>query len=216
LSTSAASTPVAFAGPAGRIEGVLEMPDESPCAAAVVCHPHPLHGGTLQNTIVVRAARALRSAGLATLRMNFRGVGGSAGTHDGRGAEEGDAAAGLGFLAERLGPLPLWAAGYSFGARTVCGLANRDARIVRVVLVALPVAAYSCGCIETLPQPGFLLFGGGDPFGTLTELAQRHGNLPERLEMDEIPGADHFFKGCTPILEQRIGEYARRAMQEAR
>ncbi len=207
---------VSLPGPAGKLVGVLEIPEELsvPRAAAIVCHPHPLHGGTLQNTLVVRTARALRSAGIATLRFNFRGVGGSEGVHDGRGAEEGDASAGLDHLVERFGPIPLWAAGYSFGARTVCGLATRDARIARVVLVALPVAVSPCACVAALRQPGFLLFGSGDPFGTLTELARQTKDLPEGLHVDEIPGADHFFKGRTPILEERIGEYARRAIQE--
>jgi hypothetical protein len=213
--SESASTPVSFAGPAGKLEGVLELPAgiETPQAAAVVCHPHPSHGGTMRNTIVVRTARALRSAGIATLRMNFRGVEGSEGTHDGRGAEEGDLAAGLDLVAERFGALPSWAAGYSFGARTVCGLASRDERIARVVLIALPVSVYGCGCIETLQQPGYLLFGSGDPFGTATELVQLHGNLPERLEVDEIPGADHFFRGRTPILEERVAEYAQRVLR---
>ncbi len=201
-------------GPGGRLEGLLELPEEGPAprAAAIVCHPHPLHGGTMQNTVVVRTARALRSAGIATLRFNFRGVGESEGALEGHGAEEGDAAAGLDFLAGRFAGLELWAAGYSFGARMVCALATSDARIARIILVALPVAAYSCSCIEAVPQPGLLLFGGADAFGTSTELAQRHSNLPDRLEVDEIPGTDHFFRGHTPILEQKVGEYARRAI----
>lgn len=204
---------VTIQGPAGRLEGLLEEPEGAPRGAAVVCHPHPMHGGTLRNTVVFRAARALRSVGLATLRFNFRGVGHSEGTHDGEGAEEGDVAAALDFLEERFPGLPLWAAGYSFGSRTVCGLATRDERIRRLILIAFPVSVYDCRCIEEVEQPGFLLFGGGDEFGTLTELAQRFPALPERLEVDEIVGADHFFRGRTPILEEKIRDYAREALQ---
>lgn len=205
---------VVVAGPAGRLVGVLEPPAGAPLGAAIVCHPHPLHSGSMRNTIVFRAARALRDAGLVTLRFNFRGVEGSEGEHDGRGGEEADAAACLDFLAARHPDLPLWAAGYSFGARTVCGLATRDARIVRLVLVAIPVGVYDCSCLGRLEQPGLVLLGGDDPFGTLTELSQRHRHLPERLELDEIGGADHFFRGRTPILEDRIREYAQGAWQE--
>ncbi len=205
---------VHFRGPVGRLEGLLDEPEGEVRGAAVVCHPHPLHEGTMRNTIVFRAARALRAVGFATLRFNFRGVEGSEGTHHGEGGEEGDASAGLDLLQERFPGVPLWAAGYSFGSRTVCGLATRDERIQRLILIAFPVAVYECSCIEAVQRPGFLLFGGGDEFGTLTELAQRFPRLSEELEVDEIPGADHFFRGRTPILEERIQAYARRAVEK--
>lgn len=201
---------VVLDGPAGRLEGLYELPPGELRGAAIVCHPHPLHEGTMRNTIVYRVARALRGAGLATLRFNFRGVEGSEGVHDGNGAEEGDAAAALDFLAERHPGLELWAAGYSFGSRTVGSLARRDARIARLVLIAFPIAAYDCSFLREVRQGGLLVFGGGDPFGTLTELAALYPDLPERFEVEEIPGADHFFRGRTPILEEIVHDYARR------
>ncbi len=205
-------------GPVGRLEGVLEVPEDgrAPRGAAIVCHPHPLHGGTMRNTIVVRTARALRSVGMATLRFNFRGVEGSEGVHDGNGAEELDASAGLDRLVAEFPGVPLWAAGYSFGSRTVAQLATREARIERVLLIAFPLAAYDCSFIHDVEQPGFLLFGSGDEFGTLTELAVQAPNLPERLEVDQIDGADHFFRGRTPILEEKIRAYAASAWPEPR
>ena len=202
-----------FQGPAGTLEGVLEEPDDAVRGAAVVCHPHPLHSGTMRNTIVVRTARALRSVGMATLRFNFRGVENSAGTHDGNGAEEGDASAGLDLLAERYPGVPLWAGGYSFGSRTVCGLAGKDARIERLLLIAFPVAVYDCSCIQEVSQPALLLFGSGDEFGTATELVQKFPNLPERLEVDQVDGADHFFRGRTPFVEDKVRAYAEAAWQ---
>ena len=168
----------------------------------------------MRNTIVVRTARALRSTGIATLRFNFRGVEGSEGSHDGEGAEELDASACLDRLAAEFPGVPLWAAGYSFGSRTVCGLATRDLRIERLLLIAFPVAVYDCSSIKEVTQPGFLLFGGGDEFGTLTELAQQYPGLPERLHVDQIEGADHFFRGRTPILEEKVREYAEQAWAE--
>ena len=167
----------------------------------------------MRNTIVYRAARALRSVGVATLRFNFRGVEGSEGSHDGEGAEEQDVSVALDFLAERHPGLPLWAAGYSFGSRTVAGLAIREERIARLVLIAFPISAYDCSFLVDVRQPGFLVFGGGDPYGTLTELAQQFPRLPERFELEEVPGADHFFKGRTPLLEEAIQEYASCAIE---
>lgn len=210
------SREVVFAGPAGRLEGLHELPEGEVRGAAVVCHPHPLHEGTMRNTIVYRMARALRSAGLATLRFNFRGVEGSEGEHDGQGGEEGDVAAALDLLEERHPGRPFWAAGYSFGSRTVCGLAVRDTRIRRLILIALPIEAYDCHCLEEAPQPGLIVLGSGDSFGTLTELARRFPHLPERFETEEITGADHFFRGRTPILEETVRDYARRMGENGR
>ena len=162
----------------------------------------------MRNTLVYRMARALRAAGLATLRINFRGVEGSEGEHDGEGAEEGDAASGLDFLAQRYPGLPLWAAGYSFGSRTVCGLATRDKRIERLVLLAFPVSVYACDCIREIAQPTLMVFGGGDEYGTASDLVQKHPGLPEFIEVEEIVAADHFFRGRTPLVEAAIQQYA--------
>ena len=213
---------LAIPGPAGRIEALLELPEGEPRAAAIVAHPHPLHGGSMRNTIVFRTARALRAAGLVTLRFNFRGVEGSEGEHhgewdrDGSAGEEEDAAACLDALAERHPGLPLWAAGYSFGARIVCGLARRDARIERLILVALPVAVYDCQGVDAVQQPGLLLFGTDDAFGTASELVQRVPELPQNLAVDQVDGADHFFRGRTPILEEKVRGYALSAWEETR
>lgn len=200
---------VELIGPAGRLEGLYDLPEEGPVrGAAVVCHPHPMHQGTMRNTVVFRTARALRVAGFATLRFNFRGVEGSAGTHDGEGAEEGDVAAALDWLSERHPGLPFWGAGYSFGSRTVAGRAIHDARLERLFLIALPVGFYDCSFLERVPQPGLMVFGSGDEFGTATELVQRHPGLPERLEVEEIAGADHFFRGRTPLVEEAVRSHA--------
>jgi alpha/beta superfamily hydrolase len=204
-----------FQGPVGWLEGVLELPDAGEArGAAIVCHPHPMHRGTMQNTIVVRTARALRTVGLATLRFNFRGVGASEGAHDGQGEEERDAAAGLELLQERFPGAALWAAGYSFGARTVVGLAVREARIRRLFLVALPIIAYPCEAIRRVLQPTRVLFGAADEFGTLAAFRARFPDLGPNVQAAEIPGADHFFRGCTPLVEEAIREWAIRAVRE--
>lgn len=197
-------------GPVGKLEAELWRPDGPgpPPAAVVFCHPHPLHGGTMRNNVVHRSARGLHDAGLAVLRFNFRGVGGSEGVHDGSGAEEEDLAAALTFLQGEYPGVPLWAGGFSFGSRTVIGLAPRDARIERVVLVALPVIAYDCRHATKVTQPGAIFMAGEDTFGTLTELRSQMPELLERFHVDEVPGVDHFFTGRLDDLRLRVRDWA--------
>jgi len=207
-------TPVTFEGPAGQLEGLYGPPEAQgqepavPCAAAVLCHPHPAHGGTMHNTVVYRVAKGLRRAGLSVLRFNFRGTEGSEGEHDGKGLEEGDAQAALDYMAARHPGLPLWAGGFSFGARTICGLAPREPRIVRALFIALPVAVYDCDPITTVPQPSLLLFAGNDDFGTQTIFVERFGAPRPNFDIQEIAGTDHFFRGQTPELEERVRAWA--------
>lgn len=206
---------VTIQGPVGRLEGELWLPEDgaAPLAAAVVCHPHPLHGGTMKNNVVHRTARGLQDAGLAVLRFNFRGVGASEGRHDGEGAEEADLAAALDHLAEAVPGVPLWAGGFSFGSRTVVGLAPREPRIERVVLIALPVIAYDCRHALAVPQPGAIFMAGDDTFGTLAVLREQMPALEERLHVEEVPDVDHFFTGKLDELRARVGTWAVRELR---
>ncbi len=201
---------VEIAGPAGSLAGILERP-AAVRALAIVCHPHPAHGGTLRNTIVVRTARALRAAGFVTLRFNFRGVEGSAGTHDGE-LEVEDAAVALEFLRRRFPGVRAWAAGYSFGSRMAAALAAGDPAIERVVLIAPPVGLDRGRgwdrALRSLERGGLIVCGGADPFGTRADLERRVPDLPESLRVEEIPEADHFFRGKTPRVETLVRDYA--------
>lgn len=209
------SNKVTIQGPVGRLEGELWLPEggATPVAAAVVCHPHPLHGGTMKNNVVHRTARGLNDAGLAVLRFNFRGVGASEGVHDGHGAEEEDLAAALTYLAEAVPGVPLWAGGFSFGSRTLVGLAPRDARIQRVLLVALPVIAYDCQAALEVTQPGAIIMAGDDTFGTLAVLSRQLPELVRRFHVEEIPGVDHFFTGKLDELRLRVRDWATSQLQ---
>jgi alpha/beta superfamily hydrolase len=110
-------------GPAGRLEALLEEPpDAPPRMAALVCHPHPLYGGTMHNKVVYRLARGLRRTGIVALRFNFRGVGRSEGEHGNLTGEIEDARAALAFLRGRYPSLPFALAGFSFGARAITRL----------------------------------------------------------------------------------------------
>jgi alpha/beta superfamily hydrolase len=202
-------------GPAGRLQASLWKPAAGveARAACVMCHPHPLHGGTMNSTVVFRAARGLQRAGLVVLRFNFRGVGRSAGVHDGQGGETLDLSAALDWLAREHPGLELWAGGFSFGSRTVAAHAAVDARIARIVLVALPVAAFDCAVIERVKQPGLILMAGADEFGTLGELRRQFPALDPALELDEIPASGHFFEGHTAELQRRVQSYAERVLE---
>lgn len=200
-------------GPVGRLEAILWTPPDgvAPRAAAVVCHPHPVHGGTMNNNVVFRTARGLQHAGLAVLRFNFRGAGASEGVHDGEGAEEEDVRAALDHLEREFPGLPLWGAGFSFGSRTVGSLARREPRIQRVLLVALPTRAFDCTFVREVRQPTYVLLAEHDEFGTPADFAERIGRLGNHVEIDVIEGVDHFFRGKTPELERRVRAWAERA-----
>lgn len=169
----------------------------------------------MDNNVVFRTARGLQRAGIAVLRFNFRGVRASEGTHDGLGAEEDDAAAALDYLEREFPGLPLWAAGFSFGSRTVGALAVRDPRIRRVLLVALPSKAFDCTFVRGVQQPTHVLLAENDEFGTPADFTERIGPLGNNFEIDVIEGVEHFFRGKTPELERRVRTWAERSLASA-
>lgn len=202
-------------GPVGRLHGELWEPEGEPKAVIALCHPHPAHGGTMSNNVVHRAGRALQEAGIAVLRFDFRGVRRSEGTHDGHGAEEGDLGAALAWLEDRFPGKALWAGGFSFGSRTTVGfLARNPSRVERVLLIALPVLAYTVDEAAELTLPGLALMAGDDTFGTKQALLARFPQLETRLEIDEIEGVDHFFTGALDELRNRVRDWARRSTAE--
>lgn len=209
-----------IAGPVGPLEGVFWLPEDGPARfASVVCHPHPGHGGTMDNTVVFRIARGLQAAGAAVLRFNFRGVGASGGVSSGDpgpGGEGGDLAAAVDWLAKHVPGVELWAAGFSFGARVVALQALVDPRIQRVVLVAPPVSIYPAEPMRGLRQPGLVVMAGADEFGTLAELELALPEWRERRELTELPFADHFFQGRTRELQERIRDHAVRYLAASR
>jgi alpha/beta superfamily hydrolase len=208
---------ITFPGPAGPLEGLLEAPEDgAPRFAAIVCHPHPIHGGTMHNTVVFRVARGLRAAGGVTLRFNFRGVGESAGEHHGGTGPEGeedDARAALDRLAREHPGLPLWGAGFSFGARVVASFARREPRLARLVLIAAPVDLFDCEAVARVAVPALAVWGDKDEFGTLRSFERRFPDASPLLETRSIEGADHLFRGRTPLLEEAVLDYARRSLE---
>lgn len=204
-------------GPEGQLEAIFHearglAEDAAPRALAVVCHPHPAHGGNMDSTVTFKTARGLQEEGVACLRINFRGVGASAGSYDGEGGEEEDARAALDWLLERFPGAPVWAAGFSFGSRTVFGLARRDARIERLILVGFPARVYPLDGVDELTIPASFVWGDADEYGTLADLRAQYAQLPASFEFEQIAGADHFFRKATKELEQIVRGFARRAL----
>jgi alpha/beta superfamily hydrolase len=200
-------------GPAGPLEAKLAHREGvEPRAVAVFCHPHPLHGGTMNTTAVFRSARGLEEAGLAVLRFNFRGVGKSAGVHDGKGGEELDLAAAIDWMAAEFPGKELWAGGFSFGSRTLGSYAPKDARVKRILLVALPVRVFDCSFVRRITQPGMILMAEHDEFGTLSELRELFPDLPPRLVTEEIQGTNHYFVDRTQELQARVRRWAEESL----
>src|SRR5215216_2624516 len=187
--------------PHGRLEAILKEPrGPGGRAAALVLHPHPLHGGTMHNKVVFRTARGLEDAGAVTLRINFRGVGHSTGEHTGaRGGEQEDARVALDYLTEKYPGLPVFLAGFSFGARVGLEVGTLDARVGFLVGVGTPVSIpereYDFSFLAECRKPLLLVHGERDEFGSVPNLRALAARLPEdaRVRVEIIPNAGHFF-----------------------
>lgn len=189
-------------GPAGRLEAILEEPEGgAPRAAALVCHPHPLHGGTLHNKVVHRLARGLRTSGCVTLRFNFRGVNLSEGAHDDGVGEVADAEAAKAVLRARYPNLPLTVAGFSFGAR-VAVQCWEGAR--RVILVGFPTVYRQFELLERCPIRRIFIHSTNDEFGPRLELQAWYERIWGPKELHWVEAEDHFFGGAVDEFERVV------------
>jgi hypothetical protein len=195
-------------GSAGRLEALLNAGAADATHAALVCHPHPLYGGTLHNKVVFHTMKALNSFGYPVLRFNFRGAGLSQGNHDHGIGEEEDVRTALDWV-DREFHLPLIFAGFSFGAAVGLRVTCPDARVRAVIGVGLPVAAiddrvYDFEFLQTCMKPKLFVSGDRDQFGPRAKLEGLVGSLPEPKKLVIVPGADHFFEGRLRELRDAI------------
>src|SRR5215471_8214108 len=199
-------------GPAGRLEAILEEPeDRDPVEASVVCHPHPLYGGTMHNKVVYRLARGLRSSGSVVLRFNFRGVSRSEGTHDhGRGEVE-DARAALSFMRERYPDLPYSLAGFSFGSRVALklGCTAGEPKPVRLIAVGFPTERGEFDYLAQCGLPKYFVHSTIDQYGPKDELEKAFAGFAEPKKLEFIEAGDHFFEGALDRLEAAIAALPR-------
>ncbi len=155
----------------GKIEGILKEPKGDPKGVSLVCHPHPLGGGTMHNKVVFRAAAGLSDAGLVALRFNFSGVGNSTGHHDDGDGEKQDVKDALDYLTTNYPDQPITLAGFSFGSRVGTEVGMNDDRIVRLISIGTPVDKYKdYDYLENLRKPILFVHGDKDEFGSVESL----------------------------------------------
>jgi len=193
-----------IAGPAGPLEALLDEPQGEPRAVAVFGHPHPLHGGTMHTKALYQAAKAMPRIGVASLRINFRGVGRSAGTFDAGPGEQDDFRAAISFVSERFPDLPIWAAGMSFGSWIAMTTGAVDARVSLLLGIAPPVDRYDFEALRTCTLPKFIIHGEADELISIKEIRKFYSQLPEPKELVTIEDANHLFEGKTSMVGEAV------------
>ncbi len=198
-------------GPVGRLEAVLETPpDADPTGTAVICHPHPQHGGTMHNKVAHTLARAFVHMGFAALRFNFRGTEKSDGLFDEGVGELHDALAAIAWLRTVQPGGSMWLAGFSFGA-AIAIRAAVESNMDGLVSVAPAVSRFAAG-LETQPQcPWLIVQGDEDELVGVAETIDWVNGLEPGPELLILPGAEHFFHGRLMDLRQAVTEFVSNA-----
>ncbi|MSQ48428.1 MAG: alpha/beta fold hydrolase [Deltaproteobacteria bacterium] len=183
--------------PVGEIslEGLYAAPTQASQVGAVVCHPHPLYGGEMNNNIVTALVRAFQQAGMATVRFNFRGVGRSGGSHDQGNAEVEDVKAAVTYLLSRQSLSTVIVAGYSFGSMVGLRAGAADDRVHKLIGVALPMGFGDPSFLLPSAKPKLLISGDNDNYCPLPTLNEFFAKLVEPKTLVTVTGADHFFGG---------------------
>ena len=203
-----------IAGPAGRLEVLLEEPADAATgirAAVVLAHPHPQYGGTMHTKALYQTAKALGRIGCAVLRFNFRGVGLSEGRYaDGIG-ELDDFRAALDFMHRRHPAARLWSGGFSFGSWIALTVGTSDDRVSTLIGLAPPLARYDFEPVRTSAKPKFFVQGEFDELCPLKEMQRFYARAEEPKELVVIDGADHLFDGKTievgVAVEDLLGDW---------
>ena len=203
-------------GPAGRLEALLNAGSPDATHAAIVCHPHPLYGGTLHNKVVFHAMKALNSFGFPVLRFNFRGTGLSEGEHAAGVGEVDDVRAALDWL-EREYTLPVIFAGFSFGAAVGLRAAYSDDRVRALIALGLPAVAvetrtYDFEFLRTSTKPKLFVSGSRDQFGPPGKLEALVDTFADPKKLVRIEAGDHFFEGRLKEMRVAIEEWIRETL----
>jgi alpha/beta superfamily hydrolase len=195
-------------GPTGQLEALLNSGAIEPTHAAMVCHPHPVYGGTMHNKVVFHAMKALNSFGFPVLRFNFRGFGLSEGEHDHGVGEADDVRAALDWL-DREFHLRMIFAGFSFGAAVGLRVVCHDDRVKAVIGLGLPLAPldesrYDLDFLHSCAKPKLFVSGSRDQFAPRASLEALVNSLPEPKKLVIIESADHFFEGRLREMREAV------------
>lgn len=197
-------------GPAGRLEALLNEGQPDAAHTALVCHPHPLFGGTMHNKVVYHAMKTLSGFGFPVLRFNFRGAGMSEGEHDRGQGEQEDVRAALNWLDSAF-HLPIIFCGFSFGAATGLRVACSDARIAGLIGLGTPVGVegrvYNYQFLQDCIPPKLFVSGSRDQYGPPESLRKIVDLAPEPKEIVIVEGGDHFFEGHLTEMQAAIGDW---------
>jgi alpha/beta superfamily hydrolase len=184
--------------PSGELflEGVLAMPEGArPCPAVIVCHPHPLYGGSMDNNVVYSLSETLTQASFVSFKFNFRGVGGSQGEFGQGIGEQADVEAAISFAStlKEVDPERIGLAGYSAGAGFALPVGSNDGRIKALAAVSPPLTMFDFDFLKSCPKPKFLISGSRDNFTSPDQFLEFCQNLAEPKQCEIIQGADHFW-----------------------
>jgi uncharacterized protein len=193
-----------------KLEARLWEPVEArPVGAALLCHPHPLYGGTMNNRVIYRAGKGAVEAGLAALRFNFRGVGASTGSYAGGAGEQKDAVALLSWLRQRYPDLPLGLIGFSFGAYVGLKVGAHDPSVSSLVGLGVPVKSYDFEFLIDIDKPSLYIVGTQDEFCPRDQMELLARRLPRTSAVSWVQGADHFFTRQVDEVQSRVRDFLR-------
>jgi alpha/beta superfamily hydrolase len=202
----------------GRLEAILKAPKGESKGVGLVCHPHPLGGGTMHNKVVFRAAAGLVDAGLITLRFNFRGVGASSGEHDEIDGAKEDVRDALNYLAQQYPGQPITLAGFSFGSRAGMEVGMSDDRVVRLISIGTPVDKYGdFDFLLKVRKPILFIQGDSDEFGDVENVRRLFDDIVQNTdaELKIIRNCGHFFDEHLDELRNLVKEWTERQISRS-
>ena len=204
---------ISFEAKGAKIEGLLSLDERPSKGAIIICHPHPLFGGDMDNNVVVALARITRMWDFTSLRFNFRGVGESTGTFGGGTSEQEDVKGAIEYLEEKREPPVILVAGYSFGAIAGLPVGVDEDRVRGLIGVAPPVEMFDFGFLRDCPKPKLFVCGEHDAICPPSKMEDLFETLSGPKWLRILPGINHFFYDRKGLLEGAIGDFLERMAQ---